>query len=64
MNKSPSSMDTQLESESSATPSLNYLQLPTNDTSHVYPRRDTPSSTYTRSTVSSQAKFKVHFISL
>ena len=52
-------MDTQLESDSSTTPSLNYLQLPTGDTSHVYPRQDTVSSSYSRSTVSSEAKFKV-----
>ncbi len=58
MNETPSSMDTQLESDSSTTPSSNYLQLPPHDTSHIYPHRDTMSS-YSRSTVSSLAKFKV-----
>lgn len=58
--KTPSSMDTQLESDmSTSTPSSsNYLQLPSTDTTHNYPRRDATSS-HSRSTISSMAKIKV-----
>ena len=51
-------MDTQLESDISTTPSSNFLQIPQNDLSQVYPLRDTTSS-YSRSTASSLAKYKV-----
>jgi len=61
MNRTPSSMDTQLGSDTSTTPSSNYLQLPSNDISHIYPHRDTASS-YSRSTASSVAKYKVQFL--
>lgn len=59
MNKTPSSFDTQLESDISTTPSSNLLQLPTSDVTHNYPVRDITSS-YSRSTVSSLAKYKVY----
>ena len=60
LSKTPSSMDTQLESDiSTSTPSSsNHLQLPPTDTTHRYPRRDTTSS-HSRSTLSSLAKSKV-----
>lgn len=60
LNKTPSSMDTQLESDNStSTPSSsNYLQLPPTNTTNEYPRRDAASS-HSRSTLSSLAKSKV-----
>jgi hypothetical protein len=61
MNKTPSSLDTQLGSDTSTTTSSsNYLQLPSTDISHNYPVRDSPSP-HSRSTVSSLAKYKVYF---
>jgi hypothetical protein len=60
MSKTPSSLDTQLESDISTTPSSNYLQLPPYDISQNYPKRDLTSS-YSRSTKSSLAKYKVYF---
>jgi hypothetical protein len=59
MNKTPSSVDTQLESDTSTTPSAHYLQLPQSDVAHNYPTRDV-SSSYSRSTISSVAKYKVY----
>ena len=60
LSKTPSSMDTQLESDiSTSTPSSsNYLQLPATNTLHEYPRREAASS-HSRSTISSLAKSKV-----
>lgn len=60
LSKTPSSMDTQLESDiSTSTPSSsNYLQLPPTNTSNEYPRREAASS-HSRSTISSLAKSKV-----
>ncbi|CAF0950238.1 unnamed protein product [Rotaria sp. Silwood1] len=55
--KTPSSLDTQLESDTSTTPSSSHLQLPPTDISHQYPTRDS-SSSYSRSTKSSLAKHK------
>jgi hypothetical protein len=63
MAKTPSSMDTQLESDTSTTPSSQHLQLPQTDISHKYPGREATSS-YSRSTASSLAKYKVYFIVL
>lgn len=60
--KTPSSMDTQLESDTSTTPSSNHLQLPTSDLSHDYPKRESTSA-YSRSTLSSTAKYKVDYSS-
>jgi len=60
INKTPSTFDTNLESDPSITPSSNLLQLPPSNTSHNYPARDTTSS-YSRSTLSSIAKYKVYF---
>ncbi|CAF1000936.1 unnamed protein product [Rotaria sordida] len=55
--KTPSSLDTQLESDTSTTPSSNHLQLPPTDISRQYPVQDS-SSSYSRSTKSSLAKHK------
>ncbi|CAF3605878.1 unnamed protein product [Rotaria socialis] len=56
-NKTPSSLDTQLESEVSTTPSVNYLQLPPPDLLYERPIR-TSTSSHTRSTKSSLSKNK------
>jgi hypothetical protein len=53
-------MDTQLESDTSTSRSSHHLQLPQLDIAHNYPAREATSS-YSRSTASSLARYKVLF---
>ena len=63
MSKTPSSMDTRLESDTPTTPSSHHLQIPSTDITENSPTRKSP-SVYSRSTVSSLAKYKVYLLSL